>query len=337
MKKEERVRGQKGRPQLGKLYNKFEGLKESFIQSVMLNEENTAKTYRRVLEKASKLEEEWDKDICEFSYDELDKLLGFLDAGSINSVQVQHSVLRQYIRFADEHHYANPLTLSYIDMFKVEDFNKYVNKIRTKKQILDIEDILDIAEEVDKVEGNMQDVCPIVLIFSGAWGTNLEELINFKKDDLDEENYKIKLTTDKGNERTIDVDPELFRIIVDASNEVEYVKGNGQNLEKMKFTHFELLDTPYVLKNVKRRDTQIKISPQSVRQRIDKIKKFWGNEYINPTSILKSGMIAYARKYMEENNLEKLQTEDYQHIAERFGKNRSTYFFVKRDIEEYLK
>lgn len=313
------------------LYNKYPKLKESFIEDSTGDNENTIKTYIKTLSKCYKLENEWRKDLCEFSYDEISTLLGDLNAGTVSSLQTQHNIIKQYIQYAINEGYGNPLKINYAEMFKIKDFKQYINKIKVDNRIITKEDLLDIIESTDFYGGNAQDYCPLVLIFNGVWGKNLEELINLKREDIDENNSTLKLTKDNGDERTIKIDSEWIKYLIKASEETEYTI--LKSIEAMKFQTRKLINSPYVLKGYRNE----KAEAQLIRQRFMRIRKFWGNEYITPKSILYSGMIHYAKKYKEKHKLKKLQTTSYKNISKRFGVNPNNWHTTtKRNIKKYV-
>lgn len=326
--------GNVGRPSFGEMYTKYKGLKEAFIAEYS-DEENTQKIYERVLVKARKTEEFFDKDLCEFNFDELDTLLSRLNAGTLASIQVQFRIIRQYLEFTKSKGYT---LINYAGILKPQELSKYVNQIRYKKQFITKEDVLDIIDAVDMYSGNAQDYLPIVLIFNGCWGADLEELINLKKDDINEEEGTITLTT-KDQKRTININKEWFEFINYAINEEIYIKNNGQDLDDLKYSEVKLVDSEYVLRPIERGYAGQKITSGTIRQRIKKIREFWGNEYINPTSILNSGIIEFTKKYISDNNknnVYELTTEDFKYITNRFGKKEARSHATKHIILNYF-
>jgi integrase len=316
------------------LKNQFSNLKEDFIRHVSNGNENTELAYSRILSKAQKFEEQLGKDMSEFDFDEVNMLMGYLNASTISSVQTQHNIIKQYIQYAINNGYGNPLQINYAEMLQVKDFYQYINKIKSTKQIIDREDIIDIIESSDLYGGNAQDYCPIVMIFNGVWGRNLEELINLRKSDIDMDNSSLLLRRNNGKQRIISIEKEWIQYLLYASEETEYI-----TITEEKTITRKLMDTPYLLRRTTTKRNQngnIKISPAQLRQRITKVRDFWGNRYINPTSILRSGMIAYAKKYKVTQDKSHLETVDYMHIAERFSIDPKNWFSLKRNIKIYV-
>lgn len=312
----------------------FSKLKKDFIEHVSEENKNTKLVYSQILAKAQKFEEQLGKDLSEFDFDEINMLMGYLNASTISSLQTQHNIIKQYIQYAINNGYGNPLQINYAELLQVKNFDQYINKIKATKQIINKDDIIDIIESSDLYGGNAQDYCSIVMIFNGVWGKNLEELINLKKTDIDVENGSLILTRNNGEKRIIYIEKEWIKYLLFASEETEYI-----TITEEKTISKNLMDTPYILKRtVTKRSLggNMQIAPAQIRQRISKVRDFWGNRYINPTSILRSGMIAYAKQYKIKYEKNHLETIDYMHIAERFGLNPNNWFSLKRNIKKYI-
>jgi hypothetical protein len=106
-------------------------------------------------------------------------------------------------------------------------------------------------------------------------------------------------------------------IIVNAMDETEYNKGNGDVSIQMKARYYNIHHTDYVLRVAARDNGNEPIKPINLNSRINRIKAFWGNPYLTITSVWYSGMLDMA-KYIkaEKGSIEK---EDWIAINERFG------------------
>lgn len=77
-----------------------------------------------------------------------------------------------------------------------------------------------------------------------------------------------------------------------------------------------------------------KVSHQIIRNRLKKIVEMYGNPYLNPKNIFRSGMIDYIRRYMKKHDIKSfkdLNHSDMKNILVRFGiepTNQSIYLVV---------
>lgn len=311
------------KPNKRQIYNP--NLKQKFINAQSFFTDATKDIYEYALSKSHNLEERWEKDLCEFNDVELDILFSDLQCKSLESVKTQFSIISNYITYCIQNGLSHQ-TVNFATGFTTKSLEKYVDRIWETKKTIDREDIYDIDMECE----NKQDSAPFIMAFEGIFGNNLDEMINLKTSDINELTGEVKL--ERG---IITIDKRSAKILLQAAEETEYVKNNGKNLNKMKFTHYELMESEYVLKNIKRVDMKNQISPQSIRQRFAKIKDVWNNKYLTPTSVYNSGIIDYAKRYKEENNIEELSIADYDHIGKRFGYG-STIYKLRSKIKEYV-
>ena len=318
--------------EITEFYKNSKQLKKDFINERISNNRNTIMIYEKILNKAKRFEKQWNKDLSEFTYEELCRLFSFLNASTITSLYTQHNLIKRYIQYAINKGHGNALGINYAEKFTVTDLQKYVNKIKSIKQIITKKDLLDIIKTIDQYGGNAQDYTPLVLIFNGVWGRNLEELINLQLVDINIYENIITLTKNNGDKRNIKIDSEWIKYILHAFYEKDYVV--LRDIDQTKFQKRKLAETPYILKGYIK--FQSKITPQLIRQRIVRVKKFWGNEYITPKSILNSGIIHYTKEYIKKLDRLFLTTKDYQYITQRFGMNINNWFAIKKIIKKYV-
>lgn len=330
-------------------YNKFEGLKEAFIEAEA-NSDGTRKNWDYLFRKTKPFEEEINKDLCEMNRDELKNLWIGVDARSYMTLQGFKNNVKNYIDFAINHNY-NETGINWANSFNSDELKDCIGKIWIENQIITRDDLENIRERCE----NDQDAAIFYLLFEGVWGEGMEELINLKKTDIDKANNKLKLrktdkTTGELDERIIDVSPECIDTVVGAADEDEYIGNNGNINKRTQMTSVrELVDSDYVLRStLTKRKSFIDndfTSMQTISKRLKIIKNAISDDehnylFLNPSNIRISGMIDYAIRYMEEKKIkpDNLTMKDYQHISVRFGGNPHTIFNnVKNHIYRYIK
>lgn len=330
-----------------KLYDKYNGLKESFLNQYK-SSDGTFNNYLYVLESCAEKEYELEKDVFEFTYDELGELWSSFKAKSYTTLQSMKSVVGLYVQHAINEGYSKT-QINLVNAYKPKDMRKYVNKFWEKNKIFTRDEIYSIVSHYE----NPQDVVAFALIFEGAWGNNMEELTNLEVNDVNYNTKEIKLkqsipNTNKYSERIIKVSEECMDIIFEASNQTEYyphikTKKYGADIEL-----YDVNITPYVIRNlITKFNPDInndKVSHQVIRQRMQKIKnsevdnKNFRANYINPTNIRLSGMVEFVKKYMKKHSkhAKDLTPEEYRDFSVRFGGTDKLNNTIKERIYPYI-
>lgn len=273
------------------------------------------------------MEEKRDKDLYEFSRDELLQLIGELNPSSPQAAITQLSVIRKYIDFAIVNGYLTT-GINFANLIKSEDIEGVVNKQAMDLKYVTKEEIIDITNSLN----NAIDAAFLMLLFEGVRGERLSEIVNLKKEDIDYNNNKLKLIDDKDQVRYKKVSEETINILNEASNQTDYlVIVETRSLEFTK----PLQDTNYIIRTTSTKDN----SPAKYRTLLAKlrsIKNELGNPYLTVTSIWESGMINYAKEMMKEKGITKLTTEHYKEISKWAGRPENLWFSTKRTILPFV-
>jgi integrase len=279
------------------------------------------------------------KDIYEFNREELDDLFMSFGSRSEASVASRISIINKYIDFAIEEGFLSS-KINLVNNFSGEEYyKKYVSKVAENRKILnkkEFDDLIDFCV-------NAQDAAIFVLLYEGARGRQikespLEELRNLKWEDVNEIDNTLTLKRDNGEIRKISVSSKTIEILRDANNQQKYIKKNGELsdwLAKRKNTHLLLINTGYILTPTIQ-GSYGKITKQNIMQRINTIRKHYGNLYITVNNIWVSGMLEYAKKIKREQNKTTLSSKDYEEVCKRFGQDEAYWYKVKQRIEKYL-
>lgn len=299
------------------IYN--ENIKNKFLAKYDCD---TKEVYMRIFKISSKIEDKLNKDLANFNEEEFEYLIKYhIKPKTKQSARTYCNVLVSYVQWAIEDGYSNlmvnPLRRRQEYFYKfVEDQNSlYLSKEK-------IDDILSGLI-------NCQDKIIIKGLFAGIHGQRVSELTSLTIDqiiDAKNNNNKLKLINDKGEERMIVVDDETIDIAIAAHSEREYYKKNG---EADYYTNIKdvviLPESKYILRatvtngNVSDRP----VSHYTVYNRLEMIKSL--DEYseyrdaLTTKNIVRSGMIYQAKQLYDQG--EELDRKNIEIICENFGMN----------------
>lgn len=313
------------------LYNSE--LKERFLENYP---EATRLTYRNIFKKIAQKEKELGKDVYQFNLEELDDLLYSLGTTSAQYVSTVLAVLSKYIDFCMQEGYVgNPTQVNYAKLInpKLENLKKYEHGMDKKYRYITKDDL----RKIINMCVNAQDAVIFALLFEGVMGENLEELINLRVDDCNLDDNILTLRRNDGSTRQIEIANDTAQLIYKAINQIEYYRVS----DTMNGV-FILQRTPYVLRPITSEKVKDdKVSHQIIRNRIKKIAELYGNPYLNPKNIFRSGMIHYIKEYMKKHGVRSFADLEYQDMAqilERFGiepSPQSVYLYRVR-LREYI-
>jgi integrase len=317
-------------------------LKKDFLSKISFGTQNM---YWYVLKKVSKIAEmEYQKDVCNFNYDEFTLLLSGLKAKSLNSLYTQLSIITKYIDFAIPGYSQTGINYGY-SFTGSETLEKYVSKSYADNKYITFEQITEIIEFCD----NPQDAICFALLYYGAFGEELEELTNITVKDVDFKNGIITLKKHIKNNngilelktRQIEVPDSIITLIEDAINQVEYKKNNGEELnyttDATTPPYFKMYPSEYIIRKAGKKDS--KPTRGTVADRIRRICADLGYNKLNPTNIWISGMIHYAKQYIAERCISDpstLERQDYITINKYFGYGEQYWHVTKTRILKFL-
>lgn len=318
----------KGRPKRRQLFN--EELKKEFLD---LYPSSTKYNYEYVLSKSYDLENKWNKDLSVFNEEELNLLFSNMGAKSFLSISTQVSAISKYIQYTivKDDHNKKRANYAEIPQFKGEKLNKYIDKEALNKTVITRQELYKIVDDCESA----QDGVIFSLLFEIGKGEDFDELVNLKIQDVDEKKNILRLNSNNGSQRQIEVPQECIDVILEAAETNVYPKQSVNNLA-FKGEQFDLVETKHILKPSKRKNADIKVTPQQLRQRFTKIKSIFEYDELTPTSTMISGMIDYADKIIKEKNLNWLESEHYKEITERYGMKPVNWYTTKTRIEKYI-
>jgi len=299
---------------MNKMYNKE--VKEAFLQYLIDEEgftDETIHVFRFVFYKSYDVEDILQKDMYDFNMGELKQVLLSANKSTLNSVRAFASMMKKYIDWAIRTGLTNS-NINPMEMFTVSDYEECIDKSR--KLFISEEELIEIEDQLV----NYQDKVILRLLFEGANGYEVSELINLKKCDIDYTNKQLKLYDDKNGERFITVSDRCLDIIERAINEKVYYAKNGEKESKHGKSEYEYFETDHVIKNVLAGRTKGKAEKTVVYRRMNMIKEIFDMPHLTIKNVWRSGMIKMAVDlYKEEGELTNKQLAK---IAEKFGINK---------------
>lgn len=294
----------------------------------------TALTYRRVLEKLSNLGEfVYNKNLYDFSYNEMDMTLASCGAKTLRSAIVIRTVANKYVEWARQ----NNLSRSYIDFSKFmtkEDALKSVNKIAQNIQyIRNPEELRRICDFCI----NPQDAIIFVLLYIGIKGEGNSELLELKVNNckLDLINGKTCITIErKGKICNFELNEWQTDLLNDALRQDVYYSNNGETTSRNAARDIAI--TEYVLRSTKNaRSKGDQLSNIILNSKIKKIANKFderNTSYLNPKNIHISGMFY---TIWEDTHKLEVDTKTIKEYAERWGIGVTNLSDVKKMYKTY--
>lgn len=266
---------------MNRLYN--EEIKERFLSTY--DNEATQKTIRNVFFKTEMIESVLDKDIYEFTLEQLHKAITNTNPHSKSVATSTGRFLSQYISYCIESGYRkgniNPLK-SLSDDFYEDTIDK------TRKIHYSFEEFKELLN--DPILMNNSDKAMLGLFYEGIIGEKFSQIRELKCSDIKSDDNTVYV---KERDEYIKINPELMVYIEKACNETTYYQYNFTNED---YTEKELLSSEYVFRNVK--------SPRGVENepvklnvfysRMNTIKELLNKTYLTPNALKQSGMIKMA-------------------------------------------
>lgn len=275
---------------MNKLYN--EEIKEEYLSQ--FDNEQTRKTIRNVFFKTQLVESILDKDIYDFSLEEIGKAISNTNPITKNVSRSNGRFLSNYISWCIEppkryrKNSINPLK-----GVLPEWYDRFVDA--TRKIHYSYDEFLGLLESLD----NAQDQAFLALIFSGILGERFSELTELKFEDIDWDNKTVYV---KERNQHIPISEDFMKYLEKAYNEKTYYQ---YNMKTREIVERELLPSNYIFKNVKSpRATEGSPVGMSVfYNRLHAIKEQNSLDYLTPVALKQSGQIKMAVDIYNEEGI----------------------------------
>jgi integrase len=293
------------------MFNK--SIKEKFLN--MYTNEDSKSAYARILNKSEPTEKALNKDLYDFTKEEIEDFLTDLAPLTIAISRSNGSVVASYIDWCINSGYKKS-TINPLKMMDYEWFDKFVDKsvqiYFTEREITDIEQSCH----------NAQDAVIIRLYFEGVSGKDSCEIRFLHKNDVDFNNNVLRLRNEYGViSREITVEEKTIKLIREALGQKTYYKRNGQMEvhEKVK-EYTDLVDNGYVLRNsiTKTANYNGEVQSSVIYRRLKTISETSGIPFFTGKNILRSGVIYHAKDLLHDGHFD---YDKFAPIAKRYGIN----------------
>lgn len=299
---------------------KFKTNKKTFLEDNYDNEK-TRTTYARLFKLFVGFEESLNKDLCNFSRDELLNSLSLIETYSKRTINTIDSLMTNYMAWATQRG-VNPTGLNPMQSISVkEHLEQNINTNLLSKRFLTREDLYNIVKGCQ----NAQDAICVLLPFYGVYGKNCSEMINLKWEHVKESQNEIHIISENDTEsRFVKVDQDLIKYLKKANEEMIYSRTASEG-------DMPLLDYGYILKIPERKNNDnITISPVTIRQRMQKVMKLSDKfKLVTMKSLVTSGKFHILEQIKAKYGT--LTDDDFRDVMELFGDNKKSYFSLKED------
>lgn len=267
---------------------------------------NTQIPYSRIFEKSKIYEEEYKKDLSEFTIPQIENVLFGLEPLTESASHVNGRIITAYIDWCIENKQAN-VTKNELKEESVSFFAKFVDK--------DLE-LYFTKDTVDKITwycNNPQDAIIINLLFHGIEGKSLAEIRNIKKEHVIEamnNNNLITVYDEDGSKRKVRLEDSTLHLLERAMNQDLYEKRNGDVKDKKLGVYTNLVENDYVIRTsiTKTEGENRPVDKMVVYRRIKMISEVLEYPQLTAKNIVRSGIIYEGMKRMNNNTLTK---DDY--------------------------
>jgi len=309
--------------------------KRKYINYRLLNhyKETTVELIEKIFIATEKHEINNQKDISEFSLNEVITLLKNSNWKSPKTLKTNSSSLRYYYEWCLKEGLVNNT-----NPFSKKNINSTINSIIPKEKLNNkYFNKIEYLEMLDEIA----DVSNKFIAHAFYSGLTFEELTHLKIGDLDFDSNKIQLTA--GREFIVD---ELFKCLMIETNDQEQYFADGIEKES-RSKSFNYAESDYVIKSCGKNTLEPASQPYiSSRMRI--IKAQMDNEFISISTLYKNGMINYIKEQYSKRNIDvktaflyqingKLYTYDKetQKYIDDFG-SKMTVRFLRMETKDYL-
>lgn len=312
-----------------KSLNRFYNLKikEAFIKETKLG---YREQYKYLFSKTYFMEYTLNKDLYNFTLEELAKLMERFKCTTRQALRLQYQLIYHYLSYYQE------LRDDKIHPLYLENGNNWCTQfVDTKtKTLLSNEEF---KEVIGKCR-NAQDAVIFQLIFEGINGHKHSEILNLKEQDVDWKSQILIVNDDQKGQREVEVSSNCLELIKKAIKEKEYYLQNGNSPAKCP-TQL-LVENDYVVRCLTRKAKHTENAERNIVYRRVKgvFKDFYPN--VKPKSIEKSGMIKFA---VDLSIIYKLPIKDFNYdylsiICKKFNKKQSIsmYTSIRREVLEHV-
>ena len=194
------------------MYN--EERKTEFLKSIVdQHSDEYLLTINSVFNKTEKFEEMFEKDLCDFSHEEIATMYSMFSYGSVLIYNTFNCNAKKYVAWCDEHMLIKDY-INHFSEFGVRDYERYVDTRLESKKYLSRDDFEIMVQSLP----NVRDQFLFRSLYEFGKSKNYVEITNMKLEDIDIKNQKVKLCTG----RVVNVSRQFIETAILANNEMTY-------------------------------------------------------------------------------------------------------------------
>lgn len=308
----------------GEFYMINESFKEKFI-----NDKSTiTKGYvKNVFNKCAKLEELYNKDVCNFTLEQIKEVLLTFCSTSVECLRVVTSVLRKYTYFMIENNLSKD-NINHYDYVDTEILMKCVNIKVLDNKYIDRETLLGYID----ILPNASDQWCILALYEGISGEKLSNITLTSGNGLQYSDEKIKLFDGS----IFTPSSKLFDIACESAETYVYEGINVCSDKLMRLQGDKILK---IRDNVMIDDNDIHRAYNRLLARIRTSKNYLDVKTMSIPRLQLSGMVYQFKCIMEKENKtydELFDSEEFYNIRKKFGYEKYVKSRLYAIIKDYM-
>lgn len=293
--------------------------------------EETKRVLRVFFRKISDIEYELNKDFYDFTSIEVERALKSIGSKTVRSLQNITAMLSKYVDYAIGVNKAIRKE-NVVNSFSMQEKAiKLVDTEKSERLYFERDEVMDMAMQ----SINAQDGVILALLHDGfSHKYNFTELVNLKVADIDWDLEIAVIPTRKKSNREVKLSKETMFLLKEAiSNEFYLSTKEDSDITRS----YEVPTTDYVLRGLRAKNSDSKLSWRNLNQRIIRISEYFGNEMLNATNIVSSSQIDTAYNlFMEDKTIGDRAIEKAL-LKFDFPYNKSALFALKKKVAMYKK
>lgn len=295
--------------------SKYYGATESFVRFIFASVES--------------LEESLSKDLADFLKEEIIDMLRGFGSGSVESLRVKTSILRQYTNYYMSKNMSRD-GINHYDEITTVELDECVNKVVKNNKYISREELLDLLKDF----ANPCDSYFMLAIYEGigAYGEKMSELMLTSKSGIKEHSIELY------GGRIIEVSDELIKLAIESS-EMEVYDNLIENINHkttMALAPYGLILNP---RTTCRNPMNVTSAYSRCTMKFMRLKEYLGISHMSMPRLQLSGCGYELRKILEKNNTtykEVFHTDEFQSVLKKYGYDNMQIGRFHQTIKDYL-
>lgn len=261
--------------------------KETYFNFLNSMRTNAAEPIKYIFKKVADSEKLWDKDICDFTYEEICKILASFNAISLGAIRKNVSILKTYTDWCCQNRLSIDNINHYLEL-DTEKLKSYVNKNISK--FISREELYEALH----ILKNDSDKFILLALYENVRSEFIGELFALRQENLDHVNKTITFPSGE----TKHLSKELYFLAIRSSEEDVYQSYTGD--AEVRLNTGNIINS----RNNATKDTLENLGLRA-RKRVGLIKDVCGMPTITVPKLPRAGLIDNIQTIMKELNITK--------------------------------